>query len=150
MRVSSASLAGSFGGGIAVPILSRLIARAVCGDISLPSKRLACSSQLLSWVRKRSLDLAAISLLSSVMQELEIHCAAVISGYIAMSSPLTRSMNWSAVSSLGMEESVEGSRLHAESHRAPAPRSEEHTTELQSLMCIHYTVISMKKKTNRQ
>src|SRR3546814_2524193 len=47
MRVRSASLAGSLGGGIAVPILRRLIARAVCGDISLPSKRLACSSQLL-------------------------------------------------------------------------------------------------------
>src|SRR3546814_18702732 len=75
MRVSSASLAGSLGGGIAVPILSRLIARAVCGDISLPSKRLACSSQLLSWVRTSSLDLSAISLLSSVMYVLEIHCA---------------------------------------------------------------------------
>src|SRR3546814_7870268 len=92
MRVSSASLAGSLGGGIAVPILSRLIARAVCGDISLPSKRLACSSQLLSWVRKRSLDLAAISLLSSVM------------------------------------------------------RSEEHTSELQSLMRISYAVFCLKKK----
>src|SRR3546814_14321046 len=78
--------------------------RAVCGDISLPSKRLACSRQLLSWVRKRSLALAAISLLSSVLWVLEIHCAAVISGYIAISSSLTRSMHWSAVSSSGLEE----------------------------------------------
>src|SRR3546814_20668913 len=91
MRVSSASLAGSFGGGIAVPILSRLIARAVCGDISLPSKRLACSSQLLSWVRKRSLDLAAISLLSSVISLLDINCSAVLSVYIADILQLSRS-----------------------------------------------------------
>ena len=43
------------------------IARAVSGDIGLPSKRRACSIQPLSWVSQRSLAFAATSSLSLLM-----------------------------------------------------------------------------------
>src|SRR3546814_9735122 len=35
-------------------------------------------------------------------------------------------------------------------HHAPAARSEEHTSELQSLMCISYAVFCLKKKKNNK
>src|SRR3546814_6990694 len=39
-------------------------------------------------------------------------------------------------------------RNRNEDHRAPICRSEEHTSELQSLMRISYAVFCLKKKTN--
>src|SRR3546814_9086981 len=38
--------------------------------------------------------------------------------------------------------------LHARRHLVPAVRSEEHTSELQSLMRISYAVLCLKKKTD--
>src|SRR3546814_1258931 len=40
--------------------------------------------------------------------------------------------------------------LHKWAAKAHQPRSEEHTSELQSLMRISYAVFCLKKKTNRQ
>src|SRR3546814_14094786 len=37
---------------------------------------------------------------------------------------------------------------HQPRHMVPAPRSEEHTSELQSLMRISYAVFCLKKKTD--
>ena len=65
--VSSSSLFGSFGAGIAVISLSSLIARAVSGDNCWPSKRFDCSIQPLSWVSQRSLALAASNSVSPLM-----------------------------------------------------------------------------------
>jgi hypothetical protein len=67
MRVSSASLAGSRGGGIDVDSFSSWMARAVSADIFWPSKRLACSIQRLSCPSQRSLALEASSWLSSLI-----------------------------------------------------------------------------------
>src|SRR3546814_10405139 len=39
---------------------------------------------------------------------------------------------------------------HEESHRRVVPRSEEHTSELQSLMRISYAVLCWQKKNNRK
>src|SRR3546814_8671775 len=42
-----------------------------------------------------------------------------------------------------------GAQLHARRHAGRRRRSEEHTSELQSLMRISYAVFSLKKKNNR-
>src|SRR3546814_6194185 len=46
---------------------------------------------------------------------------------------------------------IEEARQYARTHPARgAPRSEEHTSELQSLMRISYAVFCLKKKTNNK
>src|SRR3546814_7298191 len=47
---------------------------------------------------------------------------------------------------------IESARFRAPGRTAPppAPRSEEHTSELQSLMRISYAVFCLKKKTTKQ
>ena len=78
--VSSASFCGSRGAGMEVISLSSLSARWLSADIGVPSKALACSIHWLSWARARSLDLAAMRWLSSLMKVDDSHCAEVCSG----------------------------------------------------------------------
>src|SRR3546814_5479734 len=48
----------------------------------------------------------------------------------------------------GMDRRVQGAQLNPHSPRLPYQRSEEHTSELQSLMRISYAVFCLKKKTD--
>src|SRR3546814_8101452 len=50
----------------------------------------------------------------------------------------------------GIRESCEPSRNTVWQHAAGSPRSEEHTSELQSLMRISYAVFCLKKKNQTQ
>src|SRR3546814_11695553 len=47
------------------------------------------------------------------------------------------------------DQDREDDRRHAEHMGQPVPRSEEHTSELQSLMRISYAVFCLQKKTNK-
>src|SRR3546814_9975015 len=49
-----------------------------------------------------------------------------------------------------LEADEEGLRLDARAERSHHQRSEEHTSELQSLMRISYAVFCLKKKKNKQ
>ena len=79
MRVSSASFAGSRGGGIGDNCLRSDNARAVSGRIGLPSKRRDCSIQPSRCASQRSLAFAASSSVSLVMYVDDTHCAALSS-----------------------------------------------------------------------
>src|SRR3546814_1322482 len=54
-----------------------------------------------------------------------------------------------AVIAGGDAEDAHEVQRHAQCERAPADRSEEHTSELQSLMRISYAVFCLKKKKNQ-
>src|SRR3546814_9932898 len=49
---------------------------------------------------------------------------------------------------IGLHEQLVVQPVEAERRAPPAERSEEHTSELQSLMRISYAVLSLKKKNN--
>src|SRR3546814_2303070 len=71
-------------------------------------------------------------------------------GYEHMMVPTFAS--WTAAFAAGrwISRCVRSSTMTLTSTRAPSRRSEEHTSELQSLMRISYAVFCLKKKKNAQ
>src|SRR3546814_6024509 len=75
--------------------------------------------------------------------------------YSARVSDDTRNENGLPADAATPPEGTDNDRLRTESHdpavpEAYAARSEEHTSELQSLMRISYAVFCLKKKKNRE